>query len=360
VREGCLNCDKAKEFLNKLQNLQPQLKINIRDVRKEPAALELLKRMTQNQGDDALLAYPAFVVGGQLIIGFTEEDNTAQQILDNLPLTHAASDVIENCESGKEPGCSLIPPSPVTKPENISISLFGHTVPLVRIGLPLFTLTMGLLDGLNHGSTWVLILLVSLLAPMKDRISMLSIAGTFIAVQGLIYFILMAAWLNLFLMVGALHIIQMIVAGVALLGAAVYFKTYLYFGQSLTLASHEIAKPGVYTRIRHIVQSKTLLTALMGTIVLAIFVQVSEFSFTSVFPALYAQVLTLQKLSSLSNYGYLLLYDFAYMMDDLIILTIAVIALRPGRTQENKGRMLKLISGLVIAGTAAHILFVIY
>ena len=79
VREGCLQCDKAKEFLAKLKSLQPQLKIFIRDVRKEPAALVLLKRMAQNQGD-AALDYPAFVVGGQLIIGFSEDANTTQLI----------------------------------------------------------------------------------------------------------------------------------------------------------------------------------------------------------------------------------------------------------------------------------------
>ena len=60
---------------------------------------------------------------------------------------------------------------------------------------------MGLLDGFNHGSTWVLILLVALLAPMKNRPAMLAIAGTFIAVQGIVYFIWLAAWLNLFLLI---------------------------------------------------------------------------------------------------------------------------------------------------------------
>ena len=61
IREDCLNCDKANEFLDKLKKLKPELKINTRDVRKEPAALELLKRIAQNQGV-ATLDYPAFVV----------------------------------------------------------------------------------------------------------------------------------------------------------------------------------------------------------------------------------------------------------------------------------------------------------
>lgn len=355
VREDCLQCDRAKEFLAKLQNLQPQLKIITRDVRKEPAALVLLKRMAQNQGE-AALDYPAFVVGGHLIIGFSEEASTAQLILDTLAVSHPASKDTQNCETGTEPGCGLIPPVPVAKPEVATIKLFGYSVPLLQIGLPLFTVVMGLLDGFNHGSTWVLILMLSLLSPMKNRPLMFAIAGTFIAVQGLVYFILMALWLNLFLLIDISRISQIAIASIALLAGAIYLKNYLYFGHSLARLSHEITKPGTYTRIRKIVQAENLPAALLGTILLAILVQLGEFSYTSVFPALYTHALTMQQLDSLSNYGYLLLYDFAYMLDDVILLTIGLVTLSQPQLQEKQGRMLKLISGLVMVGIGAYLL----
>lgn len=315
--------------------------------------------MAQNQGGSAI-DYPAFVVGGQLIIGFSEEASTAQLILDTLTVNHPANQQADNdserCETGKEPSCGLIAPAPVAKTESISFNLFGYSVPLVQIGLPLFTVTMGLLDGFNHGSTWVLILLISLLTPMKNRPLMLAIAGTFIAVQGLVYFILMAAWLNVFLLAGSSRISEIVIAGIALLAGAIYFKNYLYFGQNISITSHEIAKPGIYTRIRKIVQAENLLTALLATAVLAILVQLGEFSYTSVFPALYTRILTLYQLDHLSNYGYLLLYDFAYMLDDVIVLGIGLITLNRGRLHETEGRMIKLISGLVLAGLGMYLL----
>lgn len=359
IREGCLNCGKANEFLNKLKKLKPELKINIRDVRKEPAALELLKRMAQNQGVTAL-DYPAFVVGGQLIIGFSEEANTAQQILDDLPVLHPATQQADNgsqnCETGREPSCGLIPPAPVAKPESIIIDVFGHNVPLARIGIPLFTIAMGLLDGLNHGSTWVLVLMISLLAPMKDRTLMLSIAGTFIAVQGLFYFVLMTIWFNLISLIEISRMTQIAFSSIAVITGAIYLKNYLYFGHSISFSSHEIAKPGIYTRIRKIAEAETLLTALLGTVLLAILVQIGEFSYTSAFPALFTHVLALQKLDGLSNYAYLLLYDFAYMLDDVIVLAIGVITFSQERPQEKSGRMLKLISGLVLVGLATYLM----
>lgn len=358
VREDCPNCVKAMEFLARLKNLKPQLQIVIRDVRKEPAALELLKRMAQNQGASAL-DYPAFVVGGQLIIGFSEEASTAQLILDTLATTHPTSlqsAGSNDCETGKELSCGLIPLSPAAKPEIATINFLGYSVSLVQIGLPLFTLAMGLLDGLNHGSTWVLVLMISLLAPMKNRSLLFTIAGTFITVQGIIYFILMAAWLNLFVMAGTSRISEIAIASIALLAGAIYFKKYMHFGQSLSISSHEIAKPGIYTRIRKVVEAENLTVALLGTTVLAILVQIGEFSYTSVFPALYTRILTLQNLDSLSNYGYLLLYDFAYMLDDIIVLIIGVVTLSQRRAQDQEGPMLKLVSGFVIVGVGAYLL----
>lgn len=359
VREDCQNCDKAKEFLAKLHSLQPHLKIITRDVRKEPAALELLKRMAQNQ-EGAAIDYPAFVVGGQLIIGYSEEAGTAQLILDTLAASHPANQQAgtgsESCETGKELSCGLIAPAPVTKPESMSINLFGYSVPLLQIGLPLFTVTMGMLDGFNHGSTWVLILMISLLSPIKNRPLMLAIAGTFIAVQGLVYFILMAVWLNLFLLTGTSRMSEIVIACIALLAGAIYFKNYLYFGHNISISSHEIAKPGIYSRIRKIVQAKNLLAALLGTSMLAILVQLVEFSYTSVFPALYTRILTLHQLDHLNNYGYLLLYDLAYMLDDIIVLTIGVVILNQERLHEKEGRKIKLISGLVMVGLGIYLL----
>lgn len=360
IREECPQCDKAKEFLTKLQNLRPQLKIIIRDVRKEPAALELLKRVAQNQGDVAL-DYPAFVVGGQLIIGFTEEASTAQHVLDNLTLSAQTAQQpgkqTANCESVKDLDCGLIPPAPVVKTETITFNLFGYKLPLLQIGLPLFTIVMGMLDGFNHNATWVLILILSLVAPMKNRSAIFTIAGTYIATQGIIYFIFLSLWLNLFVGTGTSAIFEILIAAIAFVAGTIYFKNYMFFGQHLSITSAEITKPGIYTKIRKILQSENLTTALLGTIAVAILVQFSEITYKSLFPALYTRILTLQNLDSFNNYAYLILYNVSYMLDDIIILTIAMITLKQERTQAGEDRILKLISGLTMFSIAAFLLF---
>lgn len=361
IREDCLQCDKAKEFLGKLHSLQPQLKMATRDVRKEPAALELLKRMAQSQGN-LNLDYPAFIVGGQLIIGFSEEASTAQLILDTLAVSHPgdaqASADAATCTTGKEPSCGLIPPAPAPKPESTTINILGYNIPILLISMPVLTLTMGILDGFNYGSTWVLILMVSLLAPLKNRSLMLTIAGTFIAVQGIIYFAVMAAWFNLSLLIDINRTSQIVFATIALLVAAIYFKNYLQHGQSLSISSPEISKPGIYTRIRKIVESENIVIALSGVIVLAILVQISELTYKSAFPALYTRLLMLQHLDKLSNYAYLLLYDFSYMLDHVVVLVVGILTLKHRPLQDSKGSMLKLISAVLLTGAGLYLLLI--
>lgn len=359
IREDCPQCDKAKEFLVKLHSLQPQLKMATRDVRKEPAALALLKRMAQSQGD-LTLDYPAFIVGGQLIIGFTEEASTAQLILDTLAGSHPgdeqASADAATCTTGKEPSCGLIPPAPAPKPVSTTVNILGYSIPLLLISMPLLTLTMGILDGLNYGSTWVLLLMVSLLAPLKNRSLLLTIAGTFIAMQSIIYFAVMAAWFNLSLLIEISRTSQIAFAAIALLAAVIYFKNYLQHGQSISILSPEISKPGIYTRIRKIVESENIVIALTSVIVLAIMVQVSELSYKSVFPALYTRILMLQQLDNVSNYAYLLLYDFAYMLDHVVVLVVGIVTLKHRPLQESKGSMLKLAGALLLTGAGLYLL----
>ena len=86
-------------------------------------------------------------------------------------------------------------------------------------------------------------------------------------------------------------------------------------------------------------------------------VQIVEFMCTSGFPALFTRILTLRDLPPASYYGYMLLYIAGYMIDDVIILTIGVIMLSRHRLQEKEGRVLKLISGLVMVGLGIYLVF---
>ena len=360
VRQGCPHCAKAEVFLQTLQQEQPALKIVIHDVSQEPTALDLLQELAKSQGIKAVRV-PAFQIRGQLLIGYTDETSSGQLIRDVLaqtPVIPKNENSTGSCEADEQAlSCEANPaPKSTPPPQTFAVDFLGHKISLEEVGLPLFTITMGLLDGFNPCSLWVLLLVISLLAPMNNRPRMLAIAGTFVAVEGIAYFVFMAAWLNLFLLIGLSRISEVAIALIALIAGMINLKDFWRFGWGVSLSIPDAAKPAIYTRIRNILQAKNMTAAIIGAIVLAVLVQIVEFMCTSGFPALYTRILTLKQLDNVSYYSYLLLYNLAYMLDDLIVLSVGVITLSQHRLQEKEGRWLKLISGLTMVGLGIYLL----
>jgi hypothetical protein len=215
------------------------------------------------------------------------------------------------------------------------------------LGLPAFTFLIGLFDGFNPCAMWVLVFLLSILVNVRNRAKILAIAGTFVLISGVAYFAFMAAWLNMLLLVGYMRPLQVALGALALFIGVVNVKDFVAFGRGLSLSIPESAKAGIYARVRRIVTEKYLGAALAMAVALAISVNVVELLCTAGLPALYAQILTVQKLPAWQNYAYLLLYNLAYM----------VVTLSHRKIQEREGRWLKLASGLVILALGLVMLF---
>jgi glutaredoxin len=358
VREGCPHCAKAEEFLAQLKAEQPSLTVIVRDVQKEPAALERLKELARAQRAGAARV-PAVYVGGQLIVGYSDEASTDKLIRSALRGGAAGQSAApaSTCEAEESLACPKGPVTTTAAPESFEITFLGRTVTLDDVGMPAFTLAMGLLDGFNPCSMWVLLLMISLLAPLNDRRRMIAIAGTFVLIQGIAYFLFMAAWLNFFLIIGLSRASQWAIAAIAIIAGLINVKDFLALKVGVSLSIPERAKPGIYSRMRGILHAESLGAAIIGAIILAILVQFVEFLCTSGFPALFTRILTLRELDAGAYYGYLLLYIAAYMVDDIVILTIGVVMLSRHRLQEKEGRVLKLVSGVVMIGLGIYLIF---
>lgn len=204
---------------------------------------------------------------------------------------------------------------------------------------------------------WVLLFLLSLLVRLRDRRRMALIAGTFVLVSGAVYFAFMAAWLNLFLAVGLTPLVRGALAVLALVIGAVNVKDFFAFGRGLSLSIPESAKPGLYARMRRVVQAPSLTLSLLSVTALALLVNLVELLCTAGLPALYTSVLAQHALDASAHYGYLLLYIAGYIADDALMVGTAVLALGSGKLTERGGRVLKLISGFVMLALGLVMLF---
>jgi hypothetical protein len=216
---------------------------------------------------------------------------------------------------------------------------------------------VGLVDGFNPCAMWVLVFLLSVLVNIKDRRKILLIAGTFVLISGVAYYTFMAAWLNLFLLIGIARPIQITLGVMAIVIGVINVKDFFAFKKGISFSIPESSKPGIYARVRRIVATEYLMVAVMGAVVLAILVNVVELLCTAGLPALYTQILTMHELPAWQNYAYLGLYIAAYMLDDTILLTIVVVTLSHRKLQEREGRWLKMLSGVVILALGVVMIF---
>ena len=174
------------------------------------------------------------------------------------------------------------------------------------------------------------------------------IAGTFVLTSGEVYFVFMAAWLNVVLVIGFSSLLYTGLGLLALIIGAINVKDFLRPGLGISLSIPTSAKPGLYARMRRVMTADRLLTSLAGVAVQAVVVNFIELLCTAGFPTIYTAVLTQQQLPAIEYYVYLAPYIVGYIADDSLMVGTAVFALSTRKLTERAGRQLKLLSEVVM------------
>jgi glutaredoxin len=325
VREGCPHCASAKAFLSALgpEDLRG-VRVVLRDVGQDEQARSDLERISRAVGAWPP-GVPTFLFKDTVLVGFDDSGHTGRALLQLIQ------------QDGARPAVR----------DQIETQLFGP-LNVNRLGLPLFTLALGLLDGFNPCATWVLLFLLSLLVRLQDRRRMALVAGTFVLASGAVYYAFMAAWLNFFLVLGLSNALRVSLGTVALLIGLLNVKDFFAFGRGPSFSIPDSAKPGLYDRMRRVIAAPTLGLAMISVITLAVLVNFVELLCTAGFPAIYTAVLTQHEPTAVARYAYLGLYILGYMADDALMVGLAVTALSRRKLSERAGRVLKLLAGSVM------------
>ncbi|GAK56656.1 membrane protein, putative [Candidatus Vecturithrix granuli] len=232
-------------------------------------------------------------------------------------------------------------------PNAITVPLIG-TITVSQIGLPLFTIFIGGLDGFNPCAMWVLCFLLSLVIYAKSRAKILMIGGIFVIASGVIYFLFMAAWLNLFLFVGYVKALRIAVGVVAVVMGLINCKDFFFFKKGVSLTIPESAQPKLFKKMRDVVHTAALPGMIAGTIALAVTANLIELLCTAGFPAIYTRILTLQNLSAAHYYLYLVFYNVVYVIPLAVIVGVFAWKMGGRKLSEKEGRILKLIGGVLM------------
>jgi hypothetical protein len=97
-------------------------------------------------------------------------------------------------------------------------------------------------------------------------------------------------------------------------------------------------------------------SVLAGTALLAMAANAYEMLCTAGFPLVFTRVLTLRAPTPAAAYGYLALYNAAYVVPLAAVVVVFAATLGSRKLGEEEGRALRLLSGLVLLGMGALLL----
>lgn len=341
--ENCPHCKEYGPLLHQLADRFPGVELIEKDIWLDRSAFEEMMNLVATHGD-LPVATPTLFLGNNIWIGIDHgkllkiEEQLKECIASGCP------DAMERLHQETGPAET---DRQAIEETMVSVPLLGN-LDAKEVSLPLVAITLGLLDSINPCAFFVLLFLLSLMIHAHSRIRMLTVGVVFVSFSGLIYFLFMAAWLNLFLATGAVRIVTLFAGLVALLIGIINIKDYFFFHKGPSLSIPEKVKPGLYHRVRDLVKSANYLSLLGGTALLAIAANSYELLCTAGFPMVFTRILTLQELPTWQYYAYLALYNIIYVIPLLVIVIIFAVTLGAHQLSEKQGRFLKLVSGVMI------------
>jgi glutaredoxin len=333
----CPHCAKEKEFLENLEKKYPEIEVKKYELLYHPENQEILNEFYErHQVPSGQRGWvPVTFIPTKYFVGFN--DQIAKDI----------ESCIKECLVGERP-----------TPQKIKFPIFGE-INISKMSLPALTVTLGALDGLNPCAMWILLFLIALLINTRSRKRMWLIGGTFILASGIIYYLILTAWLNLFLAISYVNLTRILI-GIFALGVGVWqIKNFITYhpGVCKVLGIKSRIEQGLKERAEKIVTSPFTFVMIGGLIILALGINLIEFFCSAGLPAIYTRILALNPISTLSYYLYLLLYTFIFMLDDLIIFSLAVITLSKIGFTEKYNYWATLFGGLLISVLGILLIF---
>ena len=330
----CPHCTAAHPYIEAIPRARPWVRLHALELTRSPDNIRLYEAMATQLGEEAV-SVPALLFCGEMRVGWDDDATTGALIRQRL----------DDCRARAMDGQPLAMKSPPG--ETIQLPLLG-AIDSASLSLPALTLVLAGLDAFNPCAFFVLLFLLSMLAHQKGRKRMLLIGGVFVLVSGLMYFAFMAAWLNIFQLFGHLAWMTLAAGALALFVGAVNVKDFFLFEKGITLSIPESKKPDIFQRARAILNAKSLPTMLTATIFLAIAANFYELLCTTGFPMVYTRLLTLADLSAVGRYGYLAAYNLVYVLPLALIVILFARTLGALKLTEREGRLLKLMSGVMM------------
>ena len=363
-RKDCKNCANLEKFLKELSTKRDDFEYvehKIDESKEEKVFFdETTSKLKLVKGT------PIIYIDGHIIQGFNTADTTGKEI-ENLINSGKTKDKIltlkEYVESGQTgnvssngavcTGDTVCEVPGLTKGAGnqvlVNIPIINKTVDLTNYSLLTMSIILGTIDGFNPCAMWVLVLFLTALIAVGNKVKMFRVAGLFILAEAVMYFFILNAWIYAWDFVGLDKWVTPLVGIVGIIGGIFFIRNYLKKGDTLECEVTDFEQRAkISKKIKDIANKPfTLLTAL-AIIGLALSVNVIEFACSVGIPQTYTKILQINEVPFWTRQFYTFIYIIGYMIDDIIVFGFALMSVNKLQLTTKYSKWVNLFGGILM------------
>jgi len=363
-RKDCKNCANLEKFLKELSAKRDDFEYVEHKIDKSKEEKAFFDETTSKL--KLVKGTPIIYIDGHIIQGFNTADTTGKEI-ESLINSGKTKDKIltlkEYLESGQAGNVSsngavctgdMVCEVPgLTKgAENqvlVNIPIINKTVDLTNYSLFTMSLILGTIDGFNPCAMWVLVLFLTALIAVGNKVKMFRVAGLFIFAEAAMYFFILNAWIYAWDFVGLDKWVTPLVGIIGIAGGIFFIRNYLKKGDTLECEVTDFEQRAkISKKIKDIANKPfTLLTAL-AIIGLALSVNVIEFACSVGIPQTYTKILQINEVPFWTRQFYTFIYIIGYMIDDIIVFGFALMSVNKLQLTTKYSKWVNLFGGILM------------
>ena len=355
--DGCPHCAAEEKFL---ENNKEELK-DVEIVKYEVWNSEENRKLLKSIGKKFSMevsTVPFNIIGNTIIKGYLDDSSTGKKILNTIYYyqDNDYHDYVKDFINGDETIVEVNEEAVNYKRKENQKSIHTIKIPLIgevdleKVSLSFATVLIGLVDGFNPCAMWVLLFLISALIGMKDRKRMFIIGFSFILTSGLVYLAILLSWINIVVKVSTSVLFRNIIAIVAIIGGLINLRSYiksLKEDDGCDVVDDKKRKK-IFTKIKSFTKEKSLLLSILGAMGLAVSINIVELACSAGLPLVFSELLTINNISGINALLYILIYILFFLIDDIIVFTIAVITMTSNGISSRFNKYSHLIGGIIM------------
>lgn len=334
--EGCFHCEEVKVDIQKWEQNYPDLIVKSYEVFDNEENKEFFEKKAAELGSNAR-GVPAYILGDNIWFG-TSNIGEAEEKLKSI----FNSDSANNIDSTVNQSIS-------DNSENtIEFPLIGQ-INLENTSIVVTTFLIALIDGFNPCSLWVLTFLLNFIIYSGSRKRVLLVGLTFLTVSAITYGVFISGVFTIFSYIQDLFYIRLLMFVFIITFALVNIKDYFFYKKGFSFSIPERFKPGVLKNLGKLSRAEgSSIRIIALTALSSLGITLLELPCTAGFPFLWMNIMQKANISNYMFFALLTIYLFVYFIDELLIVFTVYITLRIKKLNEEQGRKLKLISGIVM------------